>query len=182
MSWKGFDTEWLREREKSDLRHGKGSPLSSHLKREIVDSRQSQGAIRANEEPPTKVFTLAKGDSDPFTRMNKTERRFYDHFILPGERDGSIVKWWFEGVKYRLGYKNFYTPDFVIIYSNRTQRICEIKGGHIYDDAAVKFKAAAEAYSILGWWEMWQWKKGQWTRLHPGKNSDAFIEPLRRVA
>lgn len=43
-------------------------------------------------------------------------------------------------------------------------RIIEVKGPHIYPEAKPRFKAAKLRH---GWaeWEMWQRKKGEWTRI-----------------
>ena len=57
----------------------------------------------------------------------------------------------------------WYLPDFWIPH---TGTLIEVKGAFVYEDARVKFRAAALAYPCFKW--VWaQWKEGKWTeQLH----------------
>ena len=76
--------------------------------------------------------------------LNKTEQAYSDYLklrMLSGE-----VAWYkFEGLKFRLADKTFYTPDFVVMLSCGTMEIHEVKGFWT-DDARVKTKIAADMY------------------------------------
>lgn len=94
--------------------------------------------------------------------MNKTEHRFSIQLEMM-KQDESILDWQYEAIKFRLGPNTFYTPDFLVIYSDRFE-IIEIKGGYIRDDAAVKFKVAAERFPWFKW-KMYQMKDHGWKLL-----------------
>ena len=97
-------------------------------------------------------------------RMNKTERRYLNERITPNVFSGSILRWEFEAIKFRIGDNCFYTPDFFIVMLGGSIEIHEIKGGHIRDDAIVKFKAAAERYGFFKW-VMIQYRRSEWVTL-----------------
>lgn len=61
---------------------------------------------------------------------------------------GEIVSWQYESVKFRLGTKTWYTPDFLVIANDGTIELHEVKGW-MRDDAAVKIKAAASQYPMF---------------------------------
>ena len=75
-----------------------------------------------------------------------------------------IYTWWYERIKLRLGDGCWYTPDFVTIGMDLQLTFHEVKGGHIWDDAKVKFKVAREQYPEFDF-ELHQKKQGSWTRL-----------------
>ena len=83
-------------------------------------------------------------------QMNKTEARYAAEVLDPLKRVGKIVQWQFEPLNFRLAKKTFYRPDFVVIRTNGTLRVVEVKG-YWEDDARVKIKVAAEMY----WWAEW---------------------------
>ncbi|AHF73359.1 hypothetical protein SOPEG_0980 [Candidatus Sodalis pierantonius str. SOPE] len=76
--------------------------------------------------------------------MNKTEEA-YSRYLEIKKSAGLLVWFKFEGVKLRLADNTFYTPDFVVMNSDGTMEMHEIKGFWT-DDARVKIKVAADMY------------------------------------
>jgi len=90
---------------------------------------------------------LAEADKKKTSRvqgMNKTESQ-YSYELDYLKRAGVIEEYWFERVKLKLAYKTFYTPDFLIRYTDGRLVFVEIKGW-LRDDAAVKYKLAREMF------------------------------------
>lgn len=90
--------------------------------------------------------------------MNKTEAQYAQHLALR-QRDGDIVWYRFEGLKFRLADNTFYSPDFAVMRANGEIELHEVKG-FMMDDANVKVKVAADQYpfqffvvrkSKIGW-------------------------------
>lgn len=76
--------------------------------------------------------------------MNKLEARY--QLQLEYEKQNGNVLWYrFEGLKFRLADKTFYTPDFAVMNSLGHMEMHEVKG-FWQDDARVKIKCAAEIY------------------------------------
>lgn len=79
-------------------------------------------------------------------QMNGWEKRYAAH--LEACRAAGEILWFeFDSVKLRLADKTFYTPDFLIMKSDLTLEIHEVKG-HWEDDARVKIKVAAEKFPL----------------------------------
>ncbi|MCA7883218.1 hypothetical protein LGM58_08465 [Burkholderia contaminans] len=78
--------------------------------------------------------------------MNKTEQRYADH-LEARKRQGEVVWYRFEGIKFRLADNTFYTPDFAVMLANGQLEAHEVKG-HWQDDARVKVKVAADQYPV----------------------------------
>ena len=97
-------------------------------------------------------------------RMNKTEAAFARR-LEAMQAHGDIVSFTFEAITLRLADDCRYTPDFFVIVSSDPLRLrfYEVKGGHIWDDAKVKFKVARENITWAEW-EMWQNKGGEWSQ------------------
>lgn len=78
---------------------------------------------------------------------NKTEAAYEQHLEML-KRAGEILWYAFEGIKFRLADKTFYTPDFAVMNADGEIEIKEIKGSMaiFQDDAKVKIKVAAEMY------------------------------------
>lgn len=78
---------------------------------------------------------------------NKTEQAYEQHLKLL-QNSGQILWYTFEGLKFRLADKTFYTPDFVVMRSDGLIELHEVKGARVIfaDDARVKIKVAAELY------------------------------------
>lgn len=90
---------------------------------------------------------------------NKTEAAFKAYMdALRGSRLE------FEPVKLRIGPNCYYAPDWGDMTGYNIPIFYEVKGGHIWDDSLVKFKAAKERHTWASF-ELWQKKQGTWTRL-----------------
>lgn len=76
--------------------------------------------------------------------MNKTETAYRGQLELM-QRAGEIVWFKFEGLKFRLADKTFYTPDFAVMKADGQIELHEVKG-YWEDDARAKIKIAAELY------------------------------------
>ena len=79
--------------------------------------------------------------------MNKTEAA-YGAVLEQRKRIGEVAWYRFEGLKFRLADKTFYTPDFAVQLSDGSLEAHEVKGGVWEDDARVKIKVASEMYPI----------------------------------
>jgi hypothetical protein len=78
--------------------------------------------------------------------MNSTERDYGAH-LEALKSAGEIVWYRFEGIKFRLADKTFYTPDFAVMLADGTLQAHEVKG-FWEDDAKVKIKVASAQYPI----------------------------------
>lgn len=76
--------------------------------------------------------------------MNRTEMKYklhLDNMIL-----SKHILWYkFEGLKFRLADKTFYTPDFTVMNFSNEIELHEVKGFWT-DDAKVKIKVASAMY------------------------------------
>jgi hypothetical protein len=88
--------------------------------------------------------------------MNQTEKQFYLRLVSDYPA-ANIIK--YEPIKLRIGERCWYTPDFLVVDEDGLCYFFEVKGGHIWDDSKVKFRAAQEQYPWFGF-QMWQKKKG----------------------
>lgn len=97
-------------------------------------------------------------------QMNGLERQYAQH--LERLKLGGAVAWWaFDALKLRLAEKTFYTPDFLVMLSDDTLEVHEVKGSSkgkpfVEDDAAVKIKVAADKFPFR--FRMVWLVKGQW--------------------
>lgn len=96
-------------------------------------------------------------------KMNKSEAVWAQRLELE-KKAGEVECYWFESLKFRLAENTWYTPDFVVLYTDGRREIHEIKG-FLRDDAAVKFKVARELYPDYDW-QMWRRKKTVWERVY----------------
>jgi hypothetical protein len=71
--------------------------------------------------------------------MNKTEQAYADH-LESLVRAGELRRWYFEAVKFKLGPRTHYTPDFLVVFSDGRVEWHEVKGGFIREDAQLKMK------------------------------------------
>lgn len=93
--------------------------------------------------PSTRARGVPKGDFG----MNKTEAAYSQH--LEWRLQGGEILWYlFEGMKFRLAPKTFYTPDFAVMNVDGTIELHEVKG-FWEDDARVKIKVAADMFPFL---------------------------------
>lgn len=80
----------------------------------------------------------------PQGERNRTEAA-YERFLQEQQMVGLILWFQFEGMKFRLADKTFYTPDFAVMLANGQIELHEVKG-FMTEDANVKIKVAAEMY------------------------------------
>lgn len=76
--------------------------------------------------------------------MNRTEKAYFG-YLEALKAQGAVAWFKFEGIKFRLADKTFYSPDFAVMLSSGEMQIHEVKGFWT-DDARVKIKMAAELY------------------------------------
>jgi len=100
-------------------------------------------------------------------KMNRTETRYSKRLDLK-KYNGEITHWEFEGKKLRLADRCDYTPDFLVTMPDGAMQCHEVKGGHVRDDARVKFKCASGMFSDFVFvWAQWVektrlWKMEKW--------------------
>ncbi len=95
--------------------------------------------------------------------MNKWEALFAQRLEIE-KRERKVIEWKFEAVKLRLADRTFYTPDFMVVLADLRLAFYEVKG-HLRDDAAVKFKVAAETFPQFTW-TMFRYKGGTWEAIY----------------
>ena len=78
--------------------------------------------------------------------MNGLEKKYAQRLEML-KYQGEILWYAFEGQKFRLADKTFYTPDFMVLTADGQFKAFEVKG-HWQDDARVKIKVAAEMHPI----------------------------------
>jgi hypothetical protein len=78
--------------------------------------------------------------------MNQLESA-YAGILRDRQLAGEVIWWAYEGVKFRLADKTFYTPDFAVMLAGGEIEMHEVKG-HWEDDARVKIKVAAEMFPL----------------------------------
>ncbi len=87
--------------------------------------------------------------------MNRTEAGYAEML----ERDPSVSWWKYEGLKLRIGDGAFYTPDFIVMKTDLTLEIHEVKG--FWQEAAkVRIKVASDLYPFK--FKAIKRQKGQW--------------------
>ena len=94
--------------------------------------------------------------------MNKDESRYAENLRIKKQAK-AILDFFFQDVKVRLADKTYYTPDFFVAYPGHFE-VVEIKG-FLRDDAAVKFKIAAEKFWFWKW-RMIRWNKDHWDTIY----------------
>ncbi len=80
----------------------------------------------------------------PQGERNRTEAA-YERFLQEQQMVGLILWFQFEGMKFRLADKTFYTPDFIVQTNSGHLEAHEVKG-FWQDDARVKIKVAADRF------------------------------------
>lgn len=90
--------------------------------------------------------------------MNKLEARYARELEIQ-KNTGQILAYWYEGIKFRLADKTFYSPDFLVMKADNSLEIHETKG-FMMDDAAVKLKCAAEKFPFK--FVLVKWQKSAW--------------------
>ncbi len=90
---------------------------------------------------------LAKGRVRSETGVMNRLESAYGAYLELRKRAGEIEWYAFDAIKLRLAQKTFYAPDFVVMLTDATIEIHEVKG-HWEDDARVKIKVAASLYPL----------------------------------
>jgi hypothetical protein len=121
------------------------------------------GIVRSHTSSETLKGILRRGRKIREKKMNKTEREF-SKILEKAKVEGEILRWNFEEISLKIGPNTRYIPDFVAVLPNGRWQIFEIKG-HLEDDAAVKFKTAAEKYPEISF-HMLRKSKGRWVTVY----------------
>jgi hypothetical protein len=91
---------------------------------------------------------------------NKTEAEYRRLYLDPQWRAGEISQPLFEKITLRLGIDCRYTPDWSY-WTDGHLHMVEVKGGHVWDDAKAKFRAAVEQFpNVRFTWA--QKRSGKW--------------------
>lgn len=103
-------------------------------------------------------------------KINKTESAYAA--VLKGQQDrGEILRFTFEGIRLKWGHDEktgeamHYKADFAVVLNDLRMRCIEVKGAHIFDRDLVRFKGCRACWPNIEF-EMHQWKKGEWKRIH----------------
>lgn len=81
-------------------------------------------------------------------QMNKTETA-YAKTLEQQKRNGEIQAYWFEAIKLKIAEGTCWlTPDFMVLRSDRTLELHDVKGSFYVwqDDSKVKMKVCATNY------------------------------------
>lgn len=118
-------------------------------------------------KPAPRLYARGNTSRTPGT-MNKTEARRAEALELR-KRAGLLHDYAFEAVKLRLADNTFLTLDFLLIASDGTVELEDVKGrkGDSYyttEDARVKIKVAARMYPWFRIATVWEDKAGDWKR------------------
>jgi hypothetical protein len=113
--------------------------------RQLLDLARERGVepvpIRAPAPPAAEPMTAPGRPKVTQPRpgvMNRTEQAYADH-LESLVRAGELRRYYFEAVKFRLGPRCFYTPDFLLVWADGRLEMHEIKG-FMRDDAQVKMR------------------------------------------
>lgn len=106
-----------------------------------------------------------KSNNIPKNKMNKTESQYA--WILEAQKRSGEIKWYgFEKIKLKISSLNcWYNIDFMVVDKDDVVKMIEIKGGHIWDDSIVKFKAVCELYPFVKF-IMIQYKNKEWKIIY----------------
>jgi len=97
---------------------------------------------------------------------SKLEQRYAGH-LQKRLYAGDISDWAHERMKFRIGKRCWYTPDFMVIAADGVMELHEVKGW-ARDDAKVKFRAAAEFMPYFRWFWVTE-EGGAWKVEEYGK-------------
>lgn len=119
--------------------------FSPDYERQILDLARERGVepvpIRAPGPPaiaPSNDRQMTVKQPRPGV-MNGTEQAYADH-LEALVRAGVVRRWYFEAVKFKLGPRTHYTPDFLVVFADGRVEWHEVKGGFIREDAQIKMK------------------------------------------
>jgi hypothetical protein len=121
--------------------------------------------------PPARADRPADG-------MNGIERSFWRGVLEPARARGDLVACWREPLKFRLGGRCWFCPDFAAVEPDGRLVLIELKGGWFRDDARVKTKVAASLYPHFGWLLVFRERRHGW-RIHHVDGRGIGREPIR---
>ncbi len=99
----------------------------------------------AGQKTELKIVSGSKTKPKRTRGMNKLESA-YAALLTARQRAREMARWDYEPVKLRLADATFYTPDFRVVTLTGHHEFHETKGAHVWDDALVKLKVAAEMH------------------------------------
>ena len=119
--------------------------------------------------------------------MNKNEAA-YARELERRQRDGEIVRYRFEPMKFRLADLAFYTPDFEVQLPDGTIEFHEVKPGYrqklkggtrreapfCFEDAKLKIRVAAALFDEFEFLIVFPLKAGGWGRVEFGSRAMAL--------
>ena len=109
--------------------------------------QQSRGNGSLNQTGSKRFRALGRL---PKGQMNKTEEA-YAARLEAEKAAGRIIDWKFHAIKVRLADNAYYEADFLVLHSDMSLAIHEVKGGFTTDKAQLKIKLVAE---LLPWFRM----------------------------
>lgn len=108
--------------------------------------------------PPADAAPVKSGGGSPLKakgaprkvvgKMSAPERTYAE--VLDGEvAAGRVLQWWYEAIQLRIADRTTYLVDFMVLKSDLSIEMVEIKGKHVWHASVVKFKAARELYPLF---------------------------------
>lgn len=125
------------------------SPAACHA-RELAEARANLAKRKPSRNQP-----------------NKTERRFEMEILRPSLPEDTTIG--FQSLTFLLAPNLRYTPDWTVWFpdclNRQGQIVCyEVKGGHVWDDARVKFLTARKLFPWITW-QAFQYKNKAWLEI-----------------
>jgi hypothetical protein len=77
--------------------------------------------------------------------MNRTEEAYFLSVLMPRKNAGELFSIHYEAMKFQLGTRSWYMPDFLCVRADGGLEIHEVKG-FMESDAAVKLRVFASTY------------------------------------
>lgn len=124
-------------------------------------ARGGKGRKRAAEAAPGPSSLGVRLPTKNAAGQNKTEAAFAGYLDDLGRTD-AILAYGFEAMKFKLGPRTWYTPDFVAFLPTGRMIAIEVKG-FMRDDAAIKFKLAPVMHGQIQFFMVkrvrrrWEW-------------------------
>lgn len=116
--------------------------------------------------PAAASRVVAEAPATKVRGPNKTEDAYARSFLDPRKASGEITDYHFEAFRVRVGMvgeRCWYVVDYAVFLPDGGLEFHEVKGGRVWDDAKVKFQAAARLYPSVRKWVWARRNKGAWT-------------------
>ena len=144
------------------LRALRADPKIGDVMREHIDA--ALGSPEMGRVHPAKNEVAPK-TTDPRDRMTQVERRMADVLEMR-KRSGEVREWWYEALKLRVGLdQSWYIPDYLVLLTDGSLEVIEVKGKQVWEDSRVKWKAAKMLYPFMRW-RFIQWCDGEWREMY----------------